>query len=490
MAGSQKKERLQSIANGLSNAPVSTPPSSVDLTSCRKVDRPVDMPPEPEVDAEFKYEIFVSSTSKASYIEHYQGRRRSGGNTKWHATHPKLEHHVEMARNILADLRASNHKRAYATLEDLEEFKNRLAAFKMPKAPGDLTDTQVEEDELLRQLAVEGEALFNIVFREGCSPLRKPLRSAPFGTELWIHWPRGEKWMYPNFPWQLLYLGDASKAPDPTKFFGYWFQLHVLVKDEDYSEVNSGYSLHPLRLKVFYCCKKTGKKDLCKEAAQQKALYKTLPRSRCLPTEEDAHTVKSREVVDAIRDDIGDPLGLIYFYCEAHFTRNSEWYFKLNDKHGTYGSRDWNYNKFQGMPFVFANACRTNESLVSQSESPIESYFYQRGVRSYLGVLEYIEPRVACRFAIAFFEFLYNREYTIADSLRAARLLLLGSYGCLGGLYYQQVNDSEVTWQPRTNPSEKNDKRLVHLQHASRGLRRPTDEKSCDNASDDKRSPK
>ena len=94
-------------------------------------------------------------------------------------------------------------------------------------------------------------------------------------------------------------------------------------------------------------------------------------------------------------------------------------------------------------PLVFANACATAAADVYLANQ-LESTFFDRGCRGYLGTETYVPVRLASRFASTFFHYFYRlvdpAPMAAGEAVTQARLFLWSQYRNIGGLFYSYVN--------------------------------------------------
>jgi hypothetical protein len=98
-------------------------------------------------------------------------------------------------------------------------------------------------------------------------------------------------------------------------------------------------------------------------------------------------------------------------------------------------------------PLVFANAC-TTAAADPYMANALETHFFQRGCRAYIGTESKVPIQLASRFASIFFHFFYRKvdaePMAAGEAIAQARLFLWTEYKNIGGLYYTYINQYEL----------------------------------------------
>jgi hypothetical protein len=98
---------------------------------------------------------------------------------------------------------------------------------------------------------------------------------------------------------------------------------------------------------------------------------------------------------------------------------------------------------------VFANACTTS-AADPYIANELETVFFDRGCRAYLGTETKVPIQLASRFAWIFFHFFYrrldprNRPIAAGEAVVQTRRFLWRYYRNLGGIFYTYVNQYEL----------------------------------------------
>lgn len=303
-------------------------------------------------------------------------------------------------------------------------------------------------------LAHAGYALFTRCFKPQ-SKLRTLLDTTlPPGSRIDFHWTEESGPGYvPHVPWGLMYTEPVDvlgrKLANPEKFLGLQFQIGSRSWPvENGSVVLGGLdAVHSVNL--FYWGDKAGD-EVAAQAAWQAAEYGRLKRAHLLPDRKGPDF--KRQIMAAIDSPVPVPVGILYFFCHCSVGNGSKPCLRFGNtskKEDTLERADLSMTALTDAPLVFANACSTAQADPSMA-SELESSFFDRGIRGFVGTENKVPTWLASKFAWLYFQFLYRladpgqQPMSAGEALTQARIFLLTQYKNIGGLFYCMTNQYDL----------------------------------------------
>jgi len=305
----------------------------------------------------------------------------------------------------------------------------------------------------LRKLAVAGRRLYDQIFGEHMG-LKTWADWLPAGSRLTIYWKRKDRQSV-NIPWTLMYRGEEPKAGeevDPLQFLGLSFRLEY-IESWSVQSLRLGSPERAYRGHLFFW-KGSNKVDYAEALAQYQS-WSILPNFYAVPDGWPPianDTVIKERAIELLKAEQPSPMTLLYLYCQCSFKEEGpELYF--GDPVNPYVTISEDElpatnTRYRYEPLVFVNACSTSAPVGVAMANLLESNFLKRGCRAYLGTVNRVPPRVASRFAQAFFYFFLPRAgarpLPAGESVSQARLFLWTRYKNISGLYYNYINYYDI----------------------------------------------
>jgi CHAT domain len=157
-----------------------------------------------------------------------------------------------------------------------------------------------------------------------------------------------------------------------------------------------------------------------------------------------------QQVVMALATPQPDPASILYFYCHCSVKDGSDPVLQFGETSKTpdiVEASDIYQGHLETGPLVFANAC-TTAAADPQGTSELESRFFARDIRAFLGTETKVPAALASRFAWLFFQFFLRQAdpdpMSAGEALAQARLFLWTQYLNPGGLLYCLVNQYDL----------------------------------------------
>jgi hypothetical protein len=299
----------------------------------------------------------------------------------------------------------------------------------------------------LRDLALDGYTLFRKMFQR--TDLLDWLASLLPGHRLNIV-SLPVPGTIPNVPFGLMYVLDPPKAGepvDPMGFAGLRFRLEYRAHDvPDTAKALVGAS-GGHRVNVLYWGSNAADQTL-QEADAQRAAWGALPNQRFVPAQNSADP--RAEVLATLADPKPSPVAILYFFCQCSVGSGNDPVLEFTDSFDVADAirrNDLGVTSLADRPLIFANAC-TTASGDPYVANLLESEFFARDCRGFLGTETKVPIGLASRFAEIFFRFFERRitsePLSAGESVAQTRLCLWTSYRNIGGLFYTYVNQYEL----------------------------------------------
>jgi CHAT domain len=381
------------------------------------------------------------------------------GTVDWTSNSTTLKNPIQRVRNALEKFRVQ----AEAHLENLsvadmdgrlrqEHWKHddRWAPIRYAADPAhDQAMQALASGAELRALANEGYRLFETCFPRG-SDLRGTIEKLEPGSRIDFVWTsRGAIDWVSHVPWALMYL-DAVKSSEPVdcaRFLGLrcrigsksWEPKAPSRALGDPATVNS---LH------FLYWGSDPKDQVGVQSLWQRSEFGKWPRQNFVPDPKGADP--KQQVVAALETPQPDPAGILYFYCHCSVKDGSDPVLQFGETSKTpdvVEASDIYQGRLDTGPLVFANAC-TSAASDPQGTSELESRFFSRDIRAFVGTETKVPVALASRFAWLFFQFFLRKAdpkpMPAGEALAQARLFLWSQYRNPGGLFYCLVNQYDL----------------------------------------------
>ena len=365
----------------------------------------------------------------------------------WTATAGSLEARVANVRDALDRLRQAYPEQfELISAEDLRAdiahhvpSTDWTADEPAPREPFSSAWAAVAESDELRDLAFEGHALYQALFKD--KELQDHLERLEPGDRLTVNWLEGVTDRVPHVPLPLLHMDSVApgRPVDPSAFLGLRFRLMWMRRQTRGSRALGDWR-RTTRAHLLYWVRDPSD-TVGAEARRHAEELKRWQPVLVLPEGEPCITELSR----FLSAPEPHPVSLLYFYCHCVSGTGGDPRLRLGPTNDDVLRRvDMGSDPFTDQPVVFVNACGTSESdplLVNQ----LMDSFLDRECRAYIGTEGRVPPGLAARFATTFFSFLYGTTGThrapVGESLAQARRFLWQRYRNLGGLFYGYVND-------------------------------------------------
>jgi hypothetical protein len=303
---------------------------------------------------------------------------------------------------------------------------------------------QVKVSSELRDMAVDGHALYQALFPKG-TDLRGWVDALPPGARLEISWKDGE---VSNIPWGLMCRQPAPPpggAVEATDFLGLRYRIaYTTHKASDRSKaLGAPAAVHQASFLYWgdHPADTAGT-----EARWQRNLWAGLPNQVIIPAASSAD--RRGDLVRLWNDPDPSPMAILYFFCQCKVGDGNDPVLSFGDSAADILRRtDLAGQDLDDRPFVFANAC-TTASADPYIANELEATFFERGCRAFLGTETKVPIPLAARFASIFFDFFYRRvdpaPMAAGEALAQSRLFLWTRYRNIGGLFYTYINQYEL----------------------------------------------
>jgi hypothetical protein len=278
---------------------------------------------------------------------------------------------------------------------------------------------------------------------------------------------RGAVGWVSHVPWALMYMDPPTIAApiDCQRFLGLRFRVgnsswEPKAPSRALGDPAAVHALH------FLYWGRAPQDAVAVEAEWQKRVFAQWQRQHFLPNPASADP--KLEVQMALEKPTPDPAAILYFYCHCAVKDGSDPVLQFDGDGtlaNTLNASEISQLQLPSGPLVFANACTTAASD-PQGTSELESTFFRRHVRAFVGTETKVPVTLASRFAWLFFQFFLRqadpdgKPMAAGEALAQARLFLWTQYQNLGGLFYCLVNkydlylasDTELRQMSRLKP--------------------------------------
>jgi hypothetical protein len=304
----------------------------------------------------------------------------------------------------------------------------------------------------LHALAAEGAALYNKFFPPE-SELREWMDELDRGGRLDITCQDTAGTAYiPHVPWGLMYrlpVPPAGSPIDPTGFLGLSLRLsyHAHLGKVASRALGSADKVY----RAFFVYWGDKEQDpTAAEAKWQLGRWGALERSVLVPNATDTGGPKQR-LVSLLSKPAPPPVPVLYLYCKCNTGPGNNPVLRFADDakpENQLTRSDWALAPpLADRPLVFANACQTS-SADPYFANELETGFFDRGARAFVGTESKVPVELASRFAAVFFHY-FDREADPApmaagEAMYQARHFLWRNYLNIGGLFYTYVNEYDL----------------------------------------------
>ncbi len=407
----------------------------------------------------FWKESAVITMMRGAAIKDYSGPE------EWSVTATRIGSSIDKVRNALEALREK--WSAYFDAIDAGDMAGRLPAHygalfaEKPEGwqplPNAADKVHIASFEALQAsdewfvLASTGYALYNACFVQG-TRLRAMLDELKPGSRVDFQWTEkyGNGWV-PHVPWALMHIRmpDVTRAQpvDPEAFLG----LRLRLGSQAWSTQNTSRALksatHTNAMNLLYWGSKAGD-DVAVEAKWQAQEFASWCDQSVLPKTDQAEL--KRQVVFALDEPAPSPVGVVYLYCHCSIDNNDTVVLRFGDSskpQDVLAETDISSRKLVDAPLLFANACMTAQADPFKT-GPLESHFFDRGVRAFIGTETRVPVQLASKFAWLYFQFFYRRfdpePMSAGEAMTQARMFLWMQYRNVGGLFYSLVNQYDL----------------------------------------------
>lgn len=236
-----------------------------------------------------------------------------------------------------------------------------------------------------------------------------------------------------NVPWGLMYCAEPGEAIDPTRFLS--LRYRITYNAHGGGDGNTALGSPKKAVRGFGIYWGNAEAAMAKEAAWQRKQWEGNEQHVLVPAQQIVPWFKRPD----------PPMPLMYFYCKTGQVENNETalLFGPPNEGGTVRPVDLGVADLAARPVVFANACSTagNDPYVANQ---LETEFFRRGCRAYIGTETRVPPLLASRFAHIFLHLFERnadpRPISASEAMAQTRLFLLSEYANLGGIFYTLIN--------------------------------------------------
>jgi nucleoid DNA-binding protein len=377
-----------------------------------------------------------------------------GENADWQGDPSTLAGTIKNVSTAAERFRAT----AESYLNDIEptDLAHRLENFKPQYGWTQLDDMSddkhkqawenVRNSTELRELATYGYDLYELFFPPS-SKLRSWLDLLWPGHYLDIKWTDNRG--IASVPWGLMYLKDPSLPIDPFGFLGLRFRIQ--------------YTSHPVQMTPkqlgsldetypTYCLYwgNQAQDDIALEAQWQRTLWTNQTNQVFFPDRLTSPNPKLG-LLELLGSPQLRPVSVLYLYCLCSLDKGANLpvlrFAGTNQASDVIKQVELPRGEMLDHPLVFANACTTS-AADPYIANELESLFFRRGCRAYLGTETKVPIELASRFAAIFFRFFYRKvdplPMAAGEAVAQTRLFLWTQYKNIGGLLYTYINKYEV----------------------------------------------
>ena len=157
-----------------------------------------------------------------------------------------------------------------------------------------------------------------------------------------------------------------------------------------------------------------------------------------------------RQVIVVIDTPAPAPVSVVYLYCHCSVGTGDRVTLRFGDSskpQDVITQNDLSSRELADGPLIFANACTTAAADPFKT-GLLESHFFGRGVRAFVGTETKVPVQLASKFAWLYFQFFYRRfdpaPMAAGEAMVQARMFLWTQYRNVGGLFYSFVNQYDL----------------------------------------------
>ncbi|WP_415774134.1 CHAT domain-containing protein [Paraburkholderia sp. J8-2] len=375
------------------------------------------------------------------------------GTMEWIGNSTLLKNPIDRVRRALEKFRVA----AEAQLNDLDVadmdrrlHTNQWKPYDWSHLPGDgahedVCDSSASGTDELRALANEGYRLFDTCFPRN-SELRAIIAGLEPGSRLDFVWTsRGAVDWVSHVPWALMYL-EPVKASEPVnceRFLGLRYRIGSKSWEPNAPSAALGDPALVHALHFLYWGTDPTDEVAAQSLWQRSEFGKRT--QQCFLPDGSIRDFKG-QLVAALETPEPHPAGILYFYCHCSVKDGSDPVLQFGEtakSSDTVNASEIYSGPLEAGPLVFANAC-TTVAADPLGTSELESRFFARNIRAFLGTETKVPVALASRFAWLFFQFFFRTvdpaPMAAGEALAQARHFLWTQYHNPGGLFYCLVN--------------------------------------------------
>jgi len=303
----------------------------------------------------------------------------------------------------------------------------------------------------LRALAFDGHRLFEAFFPAN-SELRAWLDALQPGHRINISWQQtsGSGWI-PHIPWGLMYRREpphAGEPVDPLEFLALRFRIGYTPYKPQGGK-NLGDLQNSYQAYLLYWGTTDPQDPAGAESNWQRQQWATWQNRVIVPATLPSNRAKE-ELLSLLTEPTPNPMNVLYLFCHCAVGEGNEPVLRFGASvqlTDTLERIDLGGQYLVDRPLVFANACTTS-AADPYIANELETLFFERGCRAYLGTESKVPIQLASRFARIFFHFFYRQAdpapMAAGEAVVQTRRLLWNHYRNIGGLFYTYINQYEL----------------------------------------------
>ena len=377
----------------------------------------------------------------------------------WHAVPAQVAGRIQILRGAAEAFRAR--WSGYLNALDPGEMKARLSSWTPPvdwskfesgasREHNAQWDTVAQSAEL-RDLAHAGRQLFDMFFVAG-SPIRGLLDRMPAGQRLDIYCTSKSGYTFlPHIPWGLMYCADlppVGQAIDPMSFLGLRLRLEYMAHvpksgSKALGRADAAHTCHCLYWGT------DENDEIAVEARRQQAEWGAWTNQVFAPADPSAPGAK-QAVLDMLYEPKPTPAALIHLFCRSQVGAGQAvelGFGPTRDDADRIRHSELGTAMLRSRPLIIANACATSGTDPYFSNE-LETTFFGRDCRGFLGTETRVPIVLASRFASVFFHCFHGRTdkslMSAGEAVAQSRLFLWSQYKNIGGLLYTYINQYEL----------------------------------------------
>jgi hypothetical protein len=250
-----------------------------------------------------------------------------------------------------------------------------------------------------------------------------------------------------------MYLKDPSLPIDPFGFLGLRFRIQYTLHPPQWTPKHLGGLNETYPTYCLYWGNQAHD-DIAQEAQWQRTLWTNQANQAnqvFFPASLASPDPKTTELLDLLKEPQSRPVPVLYLYCACSLDKGANQpvlrFAGTNQAADVIVHVDLPRNEMLDRPLVFANACTTS-AADPYIANELESLFFRRGCRAYLGTETKVPIQLASRFAAIFFHFFYRKvdpaPMAAGEAMAQTRLFLWTQYKNIGGLLYTYINKYEL----------------------------------------------